>query len=284
MKIGVIGVIGAGTMGCGVAQTFAEYGYSVLLLDVSEEALEKAKINIYNISRFRVMQQTENQNIDPQGIIERIQFSRDISIMKDADFVVENAVENPSIKKEIYAQLDEICKKEVIFAANTSCISITQLGSYTMRPQQVIGIHFMNPVPQIKAAEVIKGFLTSEDTISQVVDLLSKIDKESIVINDSPGFVSNRISHLMMNEAIFLVQEQCAEPKDIDDIFVKCYGHKMGPLATADLIGLDTVMDSLHVLYESLQDSKFRCCPLLRKMVDARKLGVKSGEGFYKYN
>ncbi|MDG0875639.1 3-hydroxyacyl-CoA dehydrogenase family protein [Paenibacillus thiaminolyticus] len=279
-----IGIIGAGTMGCGVAQTFAEYGYNILLLDISHEALEKAKKNIYNISRFRMFQQTENVNIEPEEILKRIEFFQDITVMKDADFIVENAIENISVKKQIYEQLDEFCKTDIIFAANTSCISITQLGSYTKRPEKVIGIHFMNPVSQINAAEVIRGFLTSEETTKKVIELLEKIRKESIVINDSPGFVSNRISHLMMNEAIFLVQEQCAEPKDIDAIFVKCYGHKMGPLATADLIGLDTVLDSLNVLYESFQDPKFRCCSLLKKMVDAKQLGVKSGEGFYKYN
>ncbi|MFC3745649.1 3-hydroxyacyl-CoA dehydrogenase family protein [Paenibacillus sp. GCM10012306] len=279
-----IGIIGAGTMGCGVAQTFAEYGYQVVLLDISREALDKAYRNIYNISRFRLFQNAGGLSVEPEDLVARIKFTIDIHDLAEADFIVENAVENVAVKKEIYKQLDDICRPEVIFAANTSCISITQLGSYTTRPEQVIGIHFMNPVPQIAAAEVIRGFLTSEKTIKSTLELLERIHKESIVIQDSPGFVSNRISHLMMNEAIFLVQEQCAEPKDIDAIFEKCYGHKMGPLATADLIGLDTVLDSLNVLYESFQDSKFRCCPLLRKMVNANKLGVKSGEGFYKYN
>lgn len=228
-----IGIIGAGTMGCGVAQTIAEYGYQSVLLDISQEALDKARKNIYNISRFRVFQHSGSANIEPEDILARIQFSLDMQDMADADFIVENAVENFAVKKRVYEQLDDICKPEVIFAANTSCISITQLGSYTKRPDKVIGIHFMNPVPQIAAAEVIRGFLTSEETVTRTVELLERIHKESIIINDSPGFVSNRISHLMMNEAIFLVQEQCAEPKDIDAIFEKCYGHKMGPLATA---------------------------------------------------
>jgi 3-hydroxybutyryl-CoA dehydrogenase len=166
---------------------------------------------------------------------------------------------------------------------NTSCISITKIGAITKRPDRVVGTHFMNPVPMMKAVEVIKGFYTSEKTIQRTKDLLTSLNKEGIVVNDFPGFVSNRISHLMMNEAAFIVQDQVADIKTVDEIFKKCYSHKMGPLETADLIGIDTVVESLQVLYDSYQDPKFRCCPLLKKMVDAGLLGRKSGRGFYEY-
>ena len=202
----------------------------------------------------------------------------------ESDFVVENITENVDSKLELYSQLDAICRDNVIFAANTSCISITKIASVTNRRQKVIGIHFMNPVPMISAVEMIRGFHTSEETIQTTLDLMKQINKEGIIIKDFPGFVSNRISHLMMNEAAFIVQDRCARAEDVDDIFRKCYGHKMGPLETADLIGLDTVVNSLEVLFASYQDPKFRCCPLLKKMVEAGLLGRKSSQGFYQYN
>ncbi|WP_242655185.1 3-hydroxyacyl-CoA dehydrogenase family protein [Clostridium cellulovorans] len=170
-----------------------------------------------------------------------------------------------------------------LFLVNTSCISITKIASLTKRPDKVIGTHFMNPVHIKTAVEAIKGFYTSEETIEKTKELLSKMGKEMIIVNDLPGFVSNRISHLFMNEAAFVVQDQVAAPAEVDAIFKKCYGHVMGPLETADLIGLDTVVDSLEVLYESYQDPKFKCCPLLKKMVDANLKGRKTGKGFYDY-
>lgn len=185
--------------------------------------------------------------------------------------------------KNVYGKIDNICDENCIFLVNTSCISITKIAALTKRPDKVIGTHFMNPVPQKKVVEVVKGYHTSEETIASLKELLANIGKEAIIVNDYPGFVSNRVSHLFMNEAAYVVQDQVASPESVDDIFKKCFGHAMVPLETADLIGLDTVVNSLDILYKSYQDPKFRCCPLLRKMVDAGLYGRKSGEGFYKY-
>ena len=176
-----------------------------------------------------------------------------------------------------------MCKPECIYFVNTSCISITKIGSFTKRADKVIGTHFMNPVPMKHACEVILGYHTSEETIQILKDVLKKVEIRPIIVKDFPGFVSNRISHLLMNEAAMVVQDQVAAPEDVDDIFKSCFEHKMGPLETADLIGIDTVVDSLDVLYESYHDPKFRAAPILRKMIDANLLGRKSGQGFYKY-
>ena len=216
-------------------------------------------------------------------VIRRITFTNDYDLLNDVIFLVENVPERWELKEEIYKKIDNICSECCIFAVNTSCISITKIGALTNRADRIIGTHFMNPVPLKKVIEAIKGYYTSEDTINRTKEILGTLGKECIVVNDYPGFVSNRISHLLMNEAAYVVQDQVAEPEDVDEIFKKCFGHAMGPLETADLIGLDTVVDSLNVLYESYQDSKFRCCPLLKKMVDAGLYGKKSGKGFYEY-
>ena len=278
-----IGVIGGGTMGTGVAQNFAQFGYQVVLIDLTQEILEKAKQEIYKNLRFLAFFNKGAVTESDETIIERINFSNNLELLKDMDFVIENVTEDWNVKREVYNTIDKICQNSCIFMVNTSCISITKIGSLTQRPEKVIGTHFMNPVPLKTSIETIRGFHTSEETIQATKELLSTINKECIVVNDYPGFVSNRISHLMMNEAAYIVQDNVADPKDIDDIFKKCYGHKMGPLETADLIGLDTVVNSLKVLYEGYQDSKFRCCPLLQKMVSAGLYGRKSGEGFYRY-
>ena len=278
-----IGVIGAGTMGRGVAELFASYNYLVILVDCSEKAVEDAKKDIYNISRFKNIGVKSSPFCNPEQVLENITFTTNMNSLFDVDFVVENTYENFEVKKMIYEEIDNICRSDVIFAVNTSCISITKLASLTNRPAQMLGMHFMNPVSKIDAVEVIKGFYTSENTLSNALDLLNAVGKEGVVVNDFTGFVSNRISHLMMNEAAFIVQDGVATPEVVDDIFKKCYGHKMGPLETADLIGLDTVVDSLDILFDSYRDPKFRCCPLLRKMVYANLKGRKSGEGFYKY-
>ncbi len=278
-----VGVIGAGTMGRGVAEAFATKGYQVVLVDCSEKALDEAKVDIRNITRFKILRTKDVNALKPDEVLENIVFTQELGLLKNAEFLVENVCEKWEVKAEIYPQIDEICPKDTIFAANTSCISITKIASLTRREDKVIGIHFMNPVEYINSVEVIKGYKTSEDTQESVQKILESIGKEAIVINDYPGFVSNRISHLMMNEAAFIIQDGVARPEEVDDIMKKCYGHTMGPLETADLIGLDTVVDSLDVLYDSFKDSKFRCCPLLRKMVDAGLKGRKSGEGFYKY-
>ncbi|WP_373265129.1 3-hydroxyacyl-CoA dehydrogenase family protein [Hungatella hathewayi] len=276
-----IGIIGAGVMGRGVAQVFSEHGFEVILVDNHEEALKEAEKAIYNSCRLSKFQNKNAEN--PEKILARIYFSNKLKEIEDSDFIVENITEHVDSKLKLYPLLDKLSKEGVILAANTSCISITKIAATTGRRENVLGVHFMNPVSAIPAVEVIRGFYTSEDTIQTTLSLLGKIDKEGIIVKDLPGFVANRISHLMMNEAAFIVQDQCAKVEDVDAIFRKCYGHKMGPLETADLIGLDTVVNSLEVLYDAYQDPKFRCCPLLKNMVDAGLLGRKTSHGFYKY-
>ncbi|MGO4732927.1 3-hydroxyacyl-CoA dehydrogenase family protein [Paenibacillus sp. 2KB_22] len=279
----VIGVIGAGVMGTGIAHNFALAGYDVILVDISEAILSKAKEQISNNIRLQGLYTREFIADKPEVILNRINFTVDYELLKDADYIIENVPEKWETKKEVYLKLDRICPAHCIFAVNTSCISITKVASLTNRPTQVIGSHYMNPVIMKPVVEVIKGYHTSEETVEATKALLTSLHKEAIIVNDFPGFVSNRISHLMMNEAAFVVQDQVADPKDVDDIFKKCFGHKMGPLETADLIGLDTVVHSLDILYESYQDPKFRCCPLLRKMAEAGTHGRKTGQGFYPY-
>ena len=278
-----VAVIGAGVMGRGVAQCLAQSGYKVILVDMLAAVLENAADEIYNNVRFQAFFNKAKELPDPEHVLEKIEFTIDYQSLQEADFVIENVSEKWETKKAVYEKLDAICPIHCIFLVNTSCISITRIAALTKRPQMVIGTHFMNPVPLMSAVEAIRGYHTSEETIETVKQLLESMDKEMILVNDLPGFVSNRISHLFMNEAAFVVQDQVASPQKVDDIFKKCYSHKMGPLETADLIGLDTVVNSLDVLYENYQDSKFRCCPLLRKMVDAGLYGMKSGQGFYSY-
>lgn len=283
MKKKKVGIIGAGVMGTGVAQSFAQKGYTVVLIDLSAEILEKAKEDIFRDIRLQTLFNKDLEPEDPEIVMAQIRFTTDYELLRDVDFVIENVPEIWEIKKEVYHKIDPICPEHCIFLANTSCISITKIGSLTKRPTKVVGVHFMNPVPLKKTVETIKGYHTSMETIKTVEELLRDIGKECIIVNDLPGFVSNRLSHLLMNEAAFVVQDQVATAEDVDNIFKKCFGHKMGPLETADLIGLDTVVNSLDILYQSYQDPKFRCCPLLRKMVDAGLLGRKSGQGFYEY-
>lgn len=278
-----IGVLGAGVMGRGVAQNFAQAGYNVVLIDLEERILEQAKEEIYNNIRFQTFFDNKQVIENPENILSQINFSTDYELLKDATFIIENVTEKMDVKEKVYKKIDKICLDECIFLANTSCVSVTQIASFTNRPHQVIGTHFMNPVPLKTAVEVIRGYHTSEETIKTTEQLLSNVGKEIILVHDYPGFVSNRISHLFMNEAAFVVQDQVATAQEVDDIFKKCYSHKMGPLETADLIGLDTVVHSLNILYESYQDSKYRCCPLLLKMVNAGLYGRKSGKGFYTY-
>jgi 3-hydroxybutyryl-CoA dehydrogenase len=223
------------------------------------------------------------KKVDAKEIISLIEFTTDQRLLSEADFVIENVTEKWEIKKQVYEQIDSICPPHCVFAANTSAIPITRIASATRRAPQVLGIHFMNPVPLKSTVEVIRGYHTSEQTLETALALLARMGKTGIVVNDSPGFVSNRVLMLTINEAIFLLQEGVASAEDIDTIFKNCFGHKMGPLETGDLIGLDTILYSLEVLYEAFNDSKFRPCPLLKKMVDAGLHGRKSGAGFYKY-
>lgn len=278
-----IGVIGAGVMGRGVAQNLAQSGLDTILVDLSEDILEAAREEIYNHVRLQSLFKKAEGTKSPQEVLDKITFTTDLSLLNDANYIIENVTEDWDVKEKVHKALNDICPPKCNILVNTSCISITKVAAVYNNPERIIGTHFMNPVPLMTAVEVIRGYYTSEQTIQETEDLLGKMGKESIIVNDYPGFVSNRISHLMMNEAAFIVQDGVASPEQVDEIFKKCYGHKMGPLETADLIGLDTVVKSLEVLYESYQDPKFRCCPLLRKMTDAGLHGQKSGKGFYEY-
>ncbi len=275
-----IGVIGAGVMGKGVAQRFAQYGHNVVLYDISSNVLETAREEIKKNLKIAGM---FNKTIDAEKIVANIDITSGYEGFADMDFIIENVDENIKTKETVYRNLEKVCKQKCIYLVNTSCIPITLIGSYTDRAEKVIGVHFMNPVPMKNFAEVIQGWKTSEETVQHVRELLNKAGMEIEVIKDSAGFVSNRLSHLFMNEAAALVYEGVATAEQIDNIFKNAFGHKMGPLETADLIGVDTVLDSLKVLYTHYEDPKFRACPLLKQMVYAGSTGRKSGKGFYTY-
>lgn len=245
--------------------------------------MDQARSAIYRQLRFGRLLKTNKILEDVQLILNRITFTIDYQYLCDVDVVIENVTEDYYIKKNVYSDIDLICQSNCIFMVNTSCISITEIASLTRRKDKVIGVHFMNPVPMKTVVECIKGYHTSDETIQATKTLLLRLQKECLLVNDYPGFVSNRISHLFMNEAAFVIQDQVADPQTVDAIFKGAFSHKMGPLETADLIGIDTVVNSLDVLYQSYKDPKFRCCPLLRKMVSAGLLGRKVGQGFYQY-
>lgn len=281
--IETVGVIGAGVIGRGVAQNLAQTGHTVILVDLSDEILQAAGKDIKNNIRMQRLWQRTADRSDLNEILARISYTTDYAALKNAEVVIENAVEKWEVKKAIFQRIDKVCEPECIFAANTSAVSITRLAAQTKRASKILGMHFMNPVPMKEVVEVIKGHHTSEDTLTVASELLQRLGKRGIVVNDSPGFVSNRVLMLTINEAIFLVQEQVATVEEIDDIFKGCFGHKMGPLETADLIGLDTILLSIEVLHDSFRDSKYRPCQLLQRMVDAGLCGRKSGQGFYTY-
>jgi 3-hydroxybutyryl-CoA dehydrogenase len=283
MNIRRVGVIGAGVMGRGVAQDLAQTGHNAIVVDVSDKILASAQDEIRRNLRFQSLFKKKEGAGNPADVLERIKFTTDYDGLRNVDFVIENTTEKFEIKKQVYAQMDQICPEHCIFAANTSAISITRLAAMTNRATRVLGMHFMNPVPMKSMVEMIRGYHTSDETIATAQSLLAGMGKESVVVNDSPGFVSNRVLMLTVNEAIFVVQDQVATVEEVDKIFKSCFGHKMGPLETADLIGLDTILLSLEVLYESYNDSKYRPCPLLKKMVDAGLYGRKNGRGFYPY-
>jgi len=283
VQIGTAGVVGAGVMGVGVAQNLAQSGFDVLLVDISEEILASAQEQIRQNVRFSSLFYKKSEIPSTDDVLKRIVSSVHYELLERAEFIIENTTEKWEIKREVYQKLDAICTPDCIFAANTSVLPITRLASLTKRPAQVIGTHFMNPVPVKKTVEVIRGEHTSEETIATTVGVLGKMGKECVIVQDSPGFVSNRVLMLTINEAIFLVQEKIASAEEVDKIFRECFGHKMGPLETADLIGLDTILFSIEALYESFNDSKYRPSPLLKKMVQAGFHGRKSSQGFYSY-
>lgn len=278
-----IAVVGAGVMGSGTALDLAIKGFDVLVKDIDSTALARSQEMIKADFRMVKMVAKDLGDLKIQEVLAHIKFQETYENFDRVDMVIENISEDIDKKKSEYQRLAISCNENIIFAINTSCISITQLAAHLPRPDRVIGTHFMNPVPLKKMVEVIRGHHTSDTTVEEIKQLLKQLGKKAVVVNDYPGFVSNRLSHLFMNEAAFIVQDNVASPEQVDQIFKQGYGHQMGPLETADLIGLDTVVNSLRVLYESYQDSKFRVCPLLKKMVEAGLLGRKSGQGFYKY-
>jgi 3-hydroxybutyryl-CoA dehydrogenase len=282
MQIQKVGVIGAGTMGNGIAHVFARTGYDVILCDVEQKFLDRALATIgKNLDReLSKGKLTEAQKSET---LKRIQPVLDRSILAQCDFIVEAALEKFEIKSELFRDLDHICRPEVILSSNTSSISITKLASNTSRPEKVIGMHFFNPVPVMKLVEVVRGLATSSETFQTVRELAIKLEKTPVEVNDAPGFVSNRVLMPLLNEAMYAVMEGVATPEAVDEVFKLGMAHPMGPLALADFIGLDVCLDIMRVMLAGLGDPKYRPCPLLIKMVDAGRLGKKSGQGFYKY-
>ncbi|MFE3996878.1 3-hydroxyacyl-CoA dehydrogenase family protein [Streptomyces goshikiensis] len=283
MSIRTVGVVGAGTIGRGVAQSFAECGFEVVLVDISQAQLDSAVAQMGRDLLVQPMLLGKPLKEDAKTVLGRIATGTELTALAAADFVIENVTENWDIKRAVYEQIDAICRPEVIFGVNTSAVPITRVGSITGRPAEILGLHFMNPVPMMDTVEVVSGHFTSEETLSTALGLLSEMGKEGIVVQDAPGFITNRVLMVTINEAIFCVQDQIASAEDVDKMFRGCFGHKMGPLETGDLIGLDTILNSITVMYESYKDSKYRPAPLLQKMVDARLLGRKTGQGFYTY-
>jgi 3-hydroxybutyryl-CoA dehydrogenase len=277
-----IGVVGAGTMGNGIAQVAARAGYNVVMRDVSEEFLARGMTAI-DKSLQRDVDKERLTREEKQSIIERIGTTTDLAKLSGVSFVAEAITEDQTIKVKLFKDLDQITTASTILASNTSSISITKLGAATLRPDKVIGMHFMNPVPVMKLVEVIRGLATSDETYEKVRTLAEKLGKTALDCQDSPGFVSNRVLMPMINEAIFTLHEGVASRESIDGIMKLGMNHPMGPLTLADFIGLDVCLSILNVLYEGLGDPKYRPCPLLKRYVDAGWLGRKSGRGFYEY-
>jgi 3-hydroxybutyryl-CoA dehydrogenase len=277
-----VAVIGGGTMGNGIAHVFAQSGFDVVLIDQSKDLLDKA-LGVITKNLGRLVKKEKIKQEDADAALAHIAQSTDLDDAKDADLVVEAVFEDRDVKKKIFTELDEKCKPETILASNTSSIPITEIAGVTKRPEKVIGMHFMNPVPMMKLVEVIRGIATSDETYKVAEEASTAVGKTPVEVNDFPGFISNRVLMPMINEACFALYEGVATKEAIDSVMKLGMAHPMGPLELADLIGLDVCLDIMEVLYDGFADSKYRPCPLLRKMVLAGYLGRKTKKGFYDY-
>jgi 3-hydroxybutyryl-CoA dehydrogenase len=280
--IKTVGVLGAGTMGNGIAHVFARAGFTVILRDVEQRILDRAVDTIAK-NLDREIKKGKLAEDEKRAVLGRITATTDADILAATDFVVEAVPENLDLKARVLAEADRLLRPEAILASNTSSISITALAARTSRPDRFLGVHFMNPVPVMVLVEVIRGLATSGAAFATAMEVCRKLGKTPVAVNDAPGFVSNRVLMPMINEAVFCVMEGVATPEAVDEVMKLGMNHPMGPLALADLIGLDVCLDILEVLYADFADSKYRPCPLLRKMVAAGWLGRKSGRGFYRY-
>jgi 3-hydroxybutyryl-CoA dehydrogenase len=278
----VVGVVGAGVMGVGVAQNLAQTGHDVVLIDKDEATLKEALATIWRNCRMSGL--LGGPAVDPDTVSARISTGVGVQAAAKVEIVIENVTENWDTKREVYTELDAECGPDTVFIVNTSAIPITKVAAITGRPSKVIGVHFMNPVPMKPAVELIPGFHTSAETIAATRDLLAAMGKKAVDVKDACGFISNRVLMLTVNEAAYLVYEGVADAESVDEVFRSCFGHPMGPLETADLIGVDTILYSVEVLYEHYADSKYRPCPLLKQMTDAGLHGRKTGRGFYTYD
>lgn len=282
MTIAKVGVVGAGQMGNGIAQVCAAAGLQVVMRDISDAAVERG-VNTVRKSLAKFVEKGKLSQEQMDAILARLQGSTELSALADCDIIIEAATENLEMKLKIFRELDAVAKPEAILASNTSSISLTTIAAVTQRPAQVIGMHFMNPVPLMQLVEIIRALQTSDATYAAVEALSRQVGKTPVEVNDGPGFVSNRVLLPMINEAVFCLHEGVGTPEAIDTVMKLGMNHPMGPLALADLIGLDTCLAIMEVLYEGFNDSKYRPCPLLKKMVAAGYMGRKSGRGFYQY-